>query len=458
MPEYENNHYVPQLILRRFGNKINLYNVKTGEVKFKRSTLNMFNEKNLYPKELEKKLSLFESKIANLLDKKILVETNEISLTRTEIWQLVQYACISMIRTPNAFNRLKLEQEDKVKLEKQGFKEFYIENETDEEYSERTIDVILDSKNIKEVYEHPKVTYEACKWASLFNYSCLSILDSKDAKEDFVIMDVGMICEHDKTRFQPFPSLFSKEFVSREMQPIDYYRCNEIEEILKHGYIYSILYPYTEKVIKKEEITNKEMNLIRAIYLTEEQMKYVHANYYIIPVSNTRTVSFINPFFKLYFDEELLSLTGCKPDIWPTTLSPETMKTGTCNYKKNNELSKDDIFIYPVKNIPYEDVIKINCMAIDRIDTWLGFDESSRICRTLNVYSLVNYQRNNYSPLIEEFKNMGYEFPKKQIFFDIKESITNPNFTKEELKYNEFFYKNVILPERAGIEIFNKKK
>ena len=264
MAEYENNHYVPQLILRRFGNKINLYNVKTGEVKFKRSTLNMFNEKNLYPQELEKKLSLFESKIANLLDKKILVDANEISLTRTEIWQLVQYACISMIRTPNSYNRLKLKQEDKVKLEKHGFKEFNIEEETDEDYSRRTIEVILDSKNINDVYGHPKVTYEACKWGSLFNSCCLSILDSKDAKEDFVIMDVGMICEHDITRFQHFPSLFSKEFVSREMQPIDYYRSNEIDEILKEVIV--IVHFYL--LLKKNRIMKK--------YLRVRNIKFKH--------------------------------------------------------------------------------------------------------------------------------------------------------------------------------------
>lgn len=455
---YENNHYVPQLILRRFGNKINLYNVKNGEVRYKRSTLNMFSEKKLYPVELENKLGTFESNIANLLDNKILIDSTEVSLTRTEIWQLVQFACISMIRTPNSYKRLKNKQEAKDSLEKQGFKEVPLENESDEEYSQRTIEVILDSKNVDEVFKHPKVTYEACKWSLLFNNCCLSILDSTEAKEDFIIMDVGMICEHDKTRFQPFPLLFSKEFVTKEMNPMDYYRSNEIDEILKRGYIYSTLYPYTDKVIKKETITQKEKDKILALYMTEEKMKYVHANYYIIPVSNTRTISFINPFFKLYFDEELLSLTGEKPDIWPTTLSIESMKTGTRNYKKIGELSDDDVFIYPVKNIPYEDVIKINCMSIDRIDTWLGFDESSKIRRTLNVYRLVGFQRNNYDSLIEEFKKLGYEFPKTKKYIDIKNSICEPDFTDKELKYNEFFYKNVILPDRAGIDIFEKKK
>ena len=458
MAEYENNHYVPQLILRRFGSKINLFNVKTGEIRYKRSTLNMFNEKKLYPVELENKLGLFESNIANLLDKKILIDSNEVSLTRTEIWQLVQFACISMIRTPNSYKRLKIKQEDRNKLEKQGFKEFFIENETDEKYSQRTIEVILDCKNVNEIFEHPKVTYEACKWTLLFNNCCLSVLDSTEAKEDFVIIDLGMICEHDKTRFQPFRLLFSKEFVANEMDPKDYYRANEIDEILKRGYIYSNLYPYTEKAINKENISKKEKDRIFALYMIEEKMKYVHANYYIIPVSNTRTISFINPFFKLYFDEELLSLTGCKPDIWPTTLSLESMKTGTRNYKKIGELSDDDVFVYPVKSIPYEDVIKINCMSIDRIDTWLGFDESGKIARTLNVYRLVNYQRNNYGPLIEELKKMGYEFPKTKKYEDLKKEVSEPSFTEKEKAYNEFFYKNVILPDRAGIDIFEKKK
>ena len=28
---YENNHYVPRLVLRKFDKKINLYNIKTNE-------------------------------------------------------------------------------------------------------------------------------------------------------------------------------------------------------------------------------------------------------------------------------------------------------------------------------------------------------------------------------------------------------------------------------------------
>ena len=40
---YSNNHYVPQFIQRRFGDKINRYNVQTGEIKVKESILNAFS-------------------------------------------------------------------------------------------------------------------------------------------------------------------------------------------------------------------------------------------------------------------------------------------------------------------------------------------------------------------------------------------------------------------------------
>lgn len=39
---YSNNHYVPQFIQRRFGDKINRFNVQTGEIKVKGSILNAF--------------------------------------------------------------------------------------------------------------------------------------------------------------------------------------------------------------------------------------------------------------------------------------------------------------------------------------------------------------------------------------------------------------------------------
>lgn len=51
MPEYENNHYVPRLVLRRYGNKINKYNLKKKDYIVAGNIKSAFSEKNLYPEE-----------------------------------------------------------------------------------------------------------------------------------------------------------------------------------------------------------------------------------------------------------------------------------------------------------------------------------------------------------------------------------------------------------------------
>ena len=41
---YKNNHFVPQLILRRFGEEISTYNVKTGEYHHGKKTAEVFSK------------------------------------------------------------------------------------------------------------------------------------------------------------------------------------------------------------------------------------------------------------------------------------------------------------------------------------------------------------------------------------------------------------------------------
>ena len=70
MAGYENNHYVPRLVLRRYGDRINKYNLKTKEYIVSGNIKSAFNEKNLYPEELEKRLASVEGKFADLLNNK----------------------------------------------------------------------------------------------------------------------------------------------------------------------------------------------------------------------------------------------------------------------------------------------------------------------------------------------------------------------------------------------------
>ena len=129
-----------------------------------------------------------------------------------------------------------------------------------------------------------------------------------------------------------------------------------------------------------------------------------YANYYLFAVSNNRTISLVNPFFRLYFDESFIKCETDKPNVWPTKISPYALETNKVTYVKKNEFNSEDEFTYEVKSLPLRDVLLVNCLMLDRVDTWLGFDETAKIIRTLSVYNLINYKRNNYDKLVYGLK------------------------------------------------------
>lgn len=415
---YSNNHYIPQFIQRRVGNKINRYNVQTGEIKLKGSILNSFSGKNIYPEWLEHMFAELEAKIATLFDNKILNADKVVTITRDDNWLIKKFFTVAMLRVPESSSLTKKHLDSEEKLRMKGFKEVVIENESALEYAFRTLKVILESNSIEELYNHPQVTYEACNWASLFNNCYLSIWDSSKSKEDFIITDNGMNCEHDKTRFLTF-NFDGKDYT------------NEKDEMLKRGYVMKKLIENKDNPQKAFLYSNLMMN-----------MEYVHANYYLFAVSSTRTIALINPFYRLYDDPSYLKITKESPNVWPTLLSHEAMKCNTQTYKKFGEKNNSDLFHYDVKDLSLEEVIIVNNMMLDRVYVWMGFDNSSKIVRSLNVYSMIKkeHQRKDYDKLIQYLYSLGYDFPKKQKYADLRDKLTRFSFTEEEMKYIRFFY------------------
>ena len=75
------SHYVPRLILRKFSDKVCLYNVKTGELQENIVPEHAYMIDDLYDRETEKKLNeKIESQFGNLLSNVILKADKEISL------------------------------------------------------------------------------------------------------------------------------------------------------------------------------------------------------------------------------------------------------------------------------------------------------------------------------------------------------------------------------------------
>lgn len=415
---YSNNHYVPQFIQRRFGDKINRYNVQTGEIKVKGSILNAFSGKNIYPEWLEHMFSELEAKMATLIDKKILNADKVVTITGEDNLLIKKFFTIAMLRVPESslFTIKHFDTEERLKMK--GFKEVAVKNESTLEYAFRTLKVILESKNMEDLYKHPQVTYEACNWFSLF-YNCyVSIWDSEKSKEDFIITDNGMNCEHDKTRFLTF------HFDGKNYE-------NKKDEMLKRGYV------------MKKFLDNKDDETKALFYATMVQkMEYVYANYYLFAVSNTRTIALINPFYRLYDDPTCLVITEEVPNVWPTLLSREAMECNTQTYQKIGEYNDSDLFRYKVKDLSLDDVIIVNNMMLDRVYCWMGFNDSSKITRSLNVYSMIKkeFQRKNYDKLIEYLYRLGYDFPKTQKYVALKDKLTSFSFTEDEMKYIRCFY------------------
>ena len=52
------NHYIPQFIIKKFSKAINVFNLKTGELRENRPSFKVFYEKNIYDDEVEKSLNL----------------------------------------------------------------------------------------------------------------------------------------------------------------------------------------------------------------------------------------------------------------------------------------------------------------------------------------------------------------------------------------------------------------
>ena len=422
---YSNNHYVPQFILRRFGSKINRYNVETGEFKCKTSTINAFSDKDIYPEWLELLLGTIESKIADLIDKKVLNASSEVTITRKENWLIKKFFAIETLRVPGSSLYSVRHLDSVERLKQDGFKEIEITGESNLAYAYRTMKVLIESNSLEEVYNHKEVTYEACKWGTLFNNCYISIWDSSKCNEDFIITDNGMNCEHDRTRFFTFQNLCGNGPYT-----------NTNDEMLKNGYVLKHLVDsYNSKDINKNFIYSSILN----------KMNYVHANYYYFAVSSTRTIALINPFYRLYYDVDLLQITKIKPNVWPTLLSENAMSSNTQTYVSSKGFSENDEYHYLIKDLPLEDVIKINCMALDRIKRWLGFDNSSRIARSLNVYSMIpkEFQRKYYDKLKDILFSLGCDFPNTKKYRKISEKLIYSVFSKEDMEYIEFYYNSI---------------
>ena len=95
-----NSHYVPKFVLKNFGDKISLYDIKSGELREDVKLEKAYSQVGFYNDDIEDKLNRkIESQFANLFYNKISKCSDKIILSRKELRHVKKFLLISVIRS-----------------------------------------------------------------------------------------------------------------------------------------------------------------------------------------------------------------------------------------------------------------------------------------------------------------------------------------------------------------------
>ncbi len=380
-----NSHYVSKFILKNFGSKVCLYNIKSGILKEDIKLEKAYSQQDFYTNDIEDKLNRkIESQFANLFYNKLTKCENQVILKRKELRLVKKFLLISVLRSIESevflqkekrfYDNMKdywlrfakakqmtLEETQKGLAEMNPpFNELQIEGETTFEYWMRTLDVILETDGSpEEIMKHPKATYPAHRWAQIINAGYLAFWDTSDTNNKFVITDIGMTSENElgwngSTVHNTKKTNFLAELLAHENDPI-----------------------------MKNEIA-KVMNMTSSF----------HENFQMFPISATRMIVLIAPFYK--FRQMYQFRYQMPPLVYLTELVNEEL------YYPNNaryvlpqtppqiKYHEDDEYIYEVKHLTGKEVQYCNALFMDRVAETFGFSSLPDVVRSVVLYKKLN--------------------------------------------------------------------
>ena len=353
---YENNHYIPQFILREFGDTINVYDTKNKTLKQNQHTFRVFAERQIYPVGLEKDIGYkLESPFAKLFHDKLMTGKtgSTITLTRKELLLMKRFFLLETIRVVSMKEIFELEKtsSDFYRSLFPNFTELQIKDETAESRWHRNIKVIVETEDLHKVTEHPLCTYEILKWSYIFNSGYFAFWDCTESGVDYIISDIGMTSEVEPSK-------------------------------LKVGFEHT---KKDELIRLIERETNTEKKAAYQNILSTQAL--FHENFYMFPLSKNRMIVTVNPFFSLYDKKTKLN----KPYEWPTEIKSRRLFEKNVSPKLMVLLGKpiykdDDEFTYTVQNVKTEDAEYINMLMLDRIDNIMGYSDFSRIKSSVERY------------------------------------------------------------------------
>lgn len=379
-----NSHYVPKLTLKRFSDKLCLFNVQTGEYKENVKIDNAFSELGFYNDEIEDKLNKkIESQFGNILSNKLLLADGTIELNREELQLIKKFLLVSVIRSMGNEEFMQKEKKFYYDLNEYGkqyaklngyeeekieppFIEKEIEGETSFDYWMRTLNVILDTDGTPEkIMEHPDKTYPAHRWAMVIRAGYLAFWDSEYEHDEYIITDIGMTSENEKGW---------NGIINHNWKKMDF--------LLKLMY----------------DSKNKEEQMM--IYQYMNMVSSFHENFQMFPISAKRMIVEISPFYKFrIINEKKYEMLDLK---YLTNMANENLyypnDTKYVYSQKPNKPIKEhpnDKYIYDIKKLNSIETSYCNELFFDRINTWVGF---SSLDKAKN--SLIGYYKANAYPYV----------------------------------------------------------
>ena len=363
------NHYVSQFVIKRFSNALNVFDIHSGKIDENKRPHKVFYHNDIYSDETEKLFAYIESRVANIIDQKILNQ-NPIVLTRKELFLLKRYMLISSVRTqtPNEFGEIikgfrknaehYIDWQNRIYPHKISMP--YIDVNADNETLYATaLKVFATTESIRDIMSNPEATAEMLAWAAPFLESYLAFWDASTDKE-FVLTDCGMTSE-----YEGFHLITGG---------IDISKTSFLLEKMKSEAAYA------------------------GIFASQYAM---YENYDIFVLSSTRSMVMINPFFRLYQNQRAIFMGNDskqvlleRPDIWPAVIQnrelfdvPENEYIISPTYQMQY-----DHFIYSPKALSEEDIVYINTLLLSQAREIIGFNDASKIIDS--IYYFVWYQGN----------------------------------------------------------------
>jgi hypothetical protein len=374
------NHYVPQFILRQFGERLCLFDVQKQTLEEGRNPATLYYQKGIYPDEMETAFSIkVEKPFADLFYRKISPEKNEISLSRQELFIIKKFLLLSTLRTlesaeviqseRNFYGRLaslwKEEGLPDEKIPEPPFKEKDTEGLTDQDYWLRTLRCIINAPDVNTgtIAQMPEATYAAFRWAGVIDAGYLGFWDASKYEDEFFLTDVGMTSE------------------------------NEVgwDEINQHNHKKM---DFILQALQKDNGSSPNytaMLLVQANFLTQ-----LHENFMMFPISGKRMIVSISPFFKFRYEGmrhgyRFPSLNEYTKMVDENLFAPnishyQNLQTGPAHFVYD----KDDCYLYHPVSLSGFETRYCNALLMDRIREFLGFSSLAKAKRSVKLYKDLN--------------------------------------------------------------------